>query len=408
MEWKYALTCTYALQIGPFGQDLGYMSKNNHSEFFVTAEQSDMAVGVFKQSNGEWGFRANVPGGKGKQVRTRGFPTMLAAYTARIKFLNDGIVMSPSSRGLTVAEWFARHLEVVRETLRPTTAENYQYAYERMTPYIGGFLLRDLNEDAIRFMYRDMAKTSATETLKTIHGRLKATLRSAVRERHMSVCPADNVTPPPGLPKRRKKTWSFEELMAFTAHVHGQRDRALWQAWVTTGARRGEMCGLTWNKIDWRNEEMTIDWQRTRTPKGLLIEGPTKTHQGTRIVPLTDHVVEALKEWRRDQAEQRLASGERWGGGDYVFTTLAGKPYHPDSFDDRLAILARAAGVPVISPHELRHTFASRCLEVGMDVKLVSAMLGHSKVETTMNLYQHVNPAVAKKEANMLAARMLG
>lgn len=365
-----------------------------------------MATGIFKYHNGNWGFRANKPGSKGKQTRRQGYPTMLAAYAARIKFLNDGHMVSGTD--LTVAEWFARRLEVVRETLRPTTAANYRFAFDRMVPYIGEVRLRDLDEEMIRSMYRSMAPRYTTDSLTTTHGRLRAALRAAVRENRIIRCPADNVTPPPGLPRRQKKTWSFEQLVTFSNHVSTQRDRAMWLTWITVGARRGEMCGLYWPKVSFDHQEVTIDWQRTITAENQLVEGPTKTTNGTRIVPLTPQVLVALREWRSVQAEQRLAMGDAWHGDDYVFTSSAGKPYHPSSFDDRLAHLAKDAGLPVLSPHELRHTFASRCLEMGMDVKLVSAMLGHSKVETTMNLYQHINPAVAHREADALAQRMLG
>ncbi len=139
-----------------------------------------------------------------------------------------------------------------------------------------------------------------------------------------------------------------------------------------------------------------------------MIEGPTKTKSGTRVVPINPQVASALREWKAIQAELRLGSGAGWGGGDFVFTTQDGRPYHPSSFDDRLAKLAKGAGLPCVSPHELRHTFASRCLEMNMPVKLVSSMLGHSKVETTQNLYQHISPAVAHREADALAEMMLG
>ncbi len=196
--------------------------------------------------------------------------------------------------------------------------------------------------------------------------------------------------------------------MQFSKYVATQRDRAMWLTWITVGARRGEMCGLYRSKISFEAQEVTIDWQRSTTAEGDLFEGPTKTIKGNRKVPITPQVIVALREWRSIQSVQRLALGQRWSGDGYVFTTQAGKPYYPSSFDNRLAHLAQEAGLPVLSPHELRHTFASRCLEMGMDVKLVSSMLGHSKVETTMNLYQHINATQAHKEAGALAQRMLG
>ena len=374
----------------------------------LTAESEDMATGVFKHREGNWGFRANVPGGRGKQIKRVGFGNMAAAYSARASYIGGGVDIGDATSSLTLSQWFGFRLEVLRETLRPTTASNYKFAFDRINFYLGDVSLSELNEDLIRGMYRKMSARYTTETIASTHGRLRATLRAAVREHRVARCAADNVSPPMGLPSRPRKTWDFDELLAFSRYVSSQRDSAMWTAWITMGTRRGEMCGLRWPKVALDAREVTIDWQRTITAEGQIVEGPTKTDAGSRIVPINAQVAIALREWKSEQAEQRLALGGRWGGDTYVFTTQDGKPYHPSSFDDRLAKHARAAGLPVLSPHELRHTFASRCLEMGMDVKLVSAMLGHSKVETTQNLYQHISPAVAHREADALGARMLG
>jgi integrase len=268
--------------------------------------------------------------------------------------------------------------------------------------------LCDLNEEMLRDMYRNMALRYSSDTIATTHGRLRAALRAAVKENQVARCPADNVTPPAGLPTRARRTWNFQQLQVFSNHVASRRDSAMWLAWITTGLRRGEMCGLMWRNVSLDAGEITVDWQRTTTAEGQVVEGPTKTKSGTRVVPINSQVVAAMREWRSAQSEKRLANGHDWCGGDYVFTSQDGRPYHPSSFDDRLAKLAKGAGLPPLSPHELRHTFASRCLEMNMPVKLVSSMLGHSKVETTQNLYQHISPSVAHREADALAQMMLG
>jgi integrase len=332
---------------------------------------------------------------------------MAAAYNARIQYLAGKSNPAPD-QPLLVSEWFAVQLEVVRETRRATTASNYKFAFDRIEPYLGEVTLQDLTEDLLRDMYRKMALKYTSDTLASTHGRLRAALRAAVRERKIERCVADNVTPPPGLPSRPRRTWAFEQLATFSRYVGEQRDKAMWLAWITTGLRRGEMCGLMWSKVSFAASELTVDWQRTTTAEGQIVEGQVKTKSGIRVVPINADIVNALREWKSVQSEQRLRAGDEWAGGEYVFTTQEGRAYHPSSFDDRLSKLAEAAGLPRLTPHELRHTFASRCLEMGMSVKLVSAMLGHSKVETTQNLYQHIDPSLAHREANALAQRMLG
>ncbi|MGI8881013.1 MAG: tyrosine-type recombinase/integrase [Jatrophihabitans sp.] len=149
-------------------------------------------------------------------------------------------------------------------------------------------------------------------------------------------------------------------------------------------------------------------WQRTVTATGQIVEGPTKTRKSSRTVPVVPQAASLLREWRVHQSAQRLSLGTRWPGQDFVFTTREGKPYAPSSFDDRLHYLAAQAGLPRLSPHELRHTFATRSLESEMPLKVLSEMLGHTKVETTQNLYLHVSPAMAHKEADAVASKMFG
>lgn len=332
---------------------------------------------------------------------------MAAARNARIAFL-AGRLGTGKIETITVGEWFEEHLAVIAETRRPTTSSNYRFAFERMNPYIGDVMLSELDEQSIRDMYRQMAKKYMTATLQTDHGRLRAALRAAVREVRAPRCAADNVVPPQELPKRARRTWTFDQLRTFSAHVASERDAAMWTCWITMGARRGEMCGLRWPKVDLDRQQVNIDWQRTLTGDGEIVEGPTKTRKGTRPIPIVGQAASLLRDWRAAQAEQRLAMGPNWAGQDFVFTTRRGRPYNPSSFDDRLAVLAKAANLPRLSPHELRHTFATRSLEAGMPVKVLSDLLGHSKVETTQNLYMHVDASMAHREADAVAGRMFG
>jgi integrase len=372
-------------------------------------DHEGMPTGVFRHTDGSWGFRADATGGRKKrrQIKRVGFNSMAAARNARTAFA-AGKLGTGRIETITVSEWFDEHLVVVTETRRGTTAANYKFAFDRINNYIGDVVLSELDEATIRSMYRKMATKYKTATLQTDHGRLRAALRAAVREGRTTRCAADNVTPPPGLPTRKRRTWDFRQLQTFTRAISTERDAAMWTTWVTTGVRRGEICGLRWSKLDLDAREMIVDWQRTVTAQGAIVEGPTKTRKGSRTVPVVAQAGALLREWRAYQAAQRLSLGDAWAGQDFVFTTREGKPYAPSSFDDRLACLADRADLPRLSPHELRHTFATRSLESDMPLKVLSEMLGHTKVETTQNLYLHVSPAMAHEEADAVASRMFG
>lgn len=219
-----------------------------------------MPTGVFRHTDGSWGFRADASGGrkKRKQLKRVGFSSMAAARNARTAFV-AGKLGTGRLETITVSEWFDEHLVVISETRRGTTAANYKFAFDRINKYIGDVVLNELDEATIRSMYRQMAAKYKTATLQTDHGRLRAALRAAVREGRTTRCAADNVIPPAGLPTRSRRTWDFQQLQIFTRFVSTERDAAMWTAWVTTGVRRGEVCGLRWSRLNLDAREMIVD-----------------------------------------------------------------------------------------------------------------------------------------------------
>lgn len=372
------------------------------------ADIESVIPGVFKYRDNNYGFRANVPGGNGKQVKRVNFPTQDAAYRARIAFLGGGLVVRSSE--MTLADWLDRWLIIVQETRRKSTHEDYSNTVRlRIKPYIGDALLSELNREDVRRCYRALvAEGRSTNTILSTSRRLKTALKAAVEDELITRNCAAGVPVPKGRPPRKIHTWTFTQLVTFSQMVSSDRDAAMWAFMVTTGARRGELCGLEWPKVSFDIHEVSIDWQRTTTPTGKVEEGEVKTESGVRSVPLAPAVEQALRLWKKQQAEQRLRLGARWQGGDKVFTTKAGRMYNPQSIRGRLKVLAKRANLPVLRPHELRHTYATRALENGMDIKILSTMLGHSRVEITQNLYQQVTPAHAHELAGALASRMLG
>lgn len=113
---------------------------------------------------------------------------------------------------------------------------------------------------------------------------------------------------------------------------------------------------------------------------------------------------------RKAQLAERLAAGsayEAGPGGGWVLADEIGRPYRPDLISARFRQAARAARLPVIKLHEGRHTAATMALEAGVDVKVVSAQLGHSTTQITSDIYQHVRRVKADDAAERVAALLL-
>lgn len=349
--------------------------------------------GIFKRREGNYGFRANIPGSKGKQTKVSGFPTQDAAYRARIAYLGGDLNVTS---GETVGLWFEEFMNA--RVLRQTSRENYQYSFGLLAPIVGDIPLTALSESDLRRAYSKLVVAGfSTSTIKDGHNRLKTALKLAVREAKLTRNCAENVLAPEGKRAKSIDTWTFSELQSFARSVSNERDRAMWGVWMSTGLRRGELCGLKWTKVDFGRNEIHIDWQRTLTASGQVVEGDVKTHKAIRTVTPPGVVMAGLKEWQLAQPPS-----------EYVFTSRYDQPYYPGSLEKRLKKLARRAGLPEISPHDLRHTFGTRAIENGMEIKLLSTLMGHSRVETTLNLYVHPNTDAAHKASEDLASRMFG
>lgn len=128
-----------------------------------------------------------------------------------------------------------------------------------------------------------------------------------------------------------------------------------------------------------------------------------KTARSRRSVALDADTVRTLREHHARQAAERLAAGREWIENGLVFSRSSGGPLHPQSLYVALVRHAKAAAVPVIRVHDLRHTYATLALEAGVHPKVVADRLGHASIAITLDTYSHVVPSVASAAAEVVA-----
>jgi integrase len=137
------------------------------------------------------------------------------------------------------------------------------------------------------------------------------------------------------------------------------------------------------------------------------IEGTPKSGRA-RTIDLDPDTVAALKAHRRRQLEDRMAWGEAWTDTGLVFTREDGTALHPQTALWHLRKLSRAAGVPEVRLHDLRHTHATLGLAAGVPPKVMQERLGHSSVQITLDLYSHVVPGMQADAAARIGALLRG
>lgn len=162
------------------------------------------------------------------------------------------------------------------------------------------------------------------------------------------------------------------------------------------GFRRGELIALTWDKINFENNTVTID-RATGYANHKVYDKAPKTKGSERIVSLPNIVMELLKSYKKEQNQQKILIGDKWIDNNYVFVQWNGKQMHistpthafKDILDKYNSTVDDDEKLPYIGLHGLRHTHATLLISSNTDIKTVSARLGHSNASTTLNIYTH-------------------
>ena len=347
-----------------------------------------------------WGFVISLPRdehGKYQQVKRQGFPTREEADKALRKMLaeleTDGI-----QRNLTVSEYLAEWLRRSIEGKRAArTADNYRLVSRTIAQYLGRLKLKDLAPHHIEHMYDDLSVRLSSSSVHTVHRILRAALNRAVKWGYLQHSPLARVDAP-SLRTPRRSTLSVEQAHTALQWLKDHQPASYIGCYLAiyTGMRRGEICGLQWQDVDWSMR--TLHVRRTRQQRrGQEIIGSTKTTLSERDLPVSEDVMDVLHDWHRSHQEHAHMRGESWLDEQWVMRQLNGEIVSPDTLTHAIRDAENATGMPHVSFHDLRHTHATILLEAGTPLKTVSERLGHSSIRITADIYAHVTDAMHKE-----------
>jgi integrase len=312
-----------------------------------------------------------------------------------------------TTRGVTVSRYLCtRWLPTRQDRLRPTTAFRYEQMIDRyVLPHIGRVPLRSLTITHLETLYAHLRRSGrhdggplAPKTVLNVHQILRTALGDAERAGLVHRNVARLMDPPCHGAAPEQRCWNEHQLRQFLQVAMTHRlGPAIWLA-AMTGMRRGEVLGLRWSDIDL--DTATLSIRRSVSCTGYQVHTtPTKTRTSRRAVDLDPRTVDVLREWRQQQLSELGAAA----ADGSVFTRPDDQPVHPHTLSQTVARLQRAAGVPPIRLHDLRHTHATLMLKHGVPLKVVSERLGHSTPAFTMAVYQHVLPGMQRDAANTFA-----
>jgi len=250
-------------------------------------------------------------------------------------------------------------------------------------------------------------KGLSASTISQLHVILKEALSHAVKWGLLIRNVAEAATPPR---RQRKpmKMWDDDTIDRFLELVGNSRFGELHRFAIHTGMRRSEITGLKWENVDLERGKLSVVETLQRITGYGLVQGEPKTPRSRRSIALSPEAVELLHSVRGRQIEQSLAVGGGWQNTGYVFTREDGKPLAPDMVSKDFCRLVRKSGLPSLTFHGLRHASATLLLSDNVNPKIVSELLGHSNIATTMDIYSHVLPGRQEAAVSRLAKRLKG
>jgi integrase len=322
-----------------------------------------------------------------------------------IREVETGIAAEPSR--LTVADWLRQWLEMRRPHLRETTLERYRTAARvHLIPALGRHRLQELRPLHVQAAYAGwLGDGLSPTTVASLHRVLHRALEDAVRLQLVVRNVTDAVeAPAPGRRLPDLQAVRPSAVLASLADV-GHPWRALVVLALHTGMRRGELAGLQWGDVDLDAATVAIRRSRTITHRGTIVEGPTKSLAGERVVPLAADAVRELRAWRREQLALRMAAGAGWAGDEWVFTAGT-EPLRPDAITAWWGRHAQRHGLR-LRLHDLRHAAATLMAERGVPPRVIAEVLGHSRASFTLDVYAGAPDMASRRAAVETLARAL-
>lgn len=291
--------------------------------------------------------------------------------------------------------------DIAKPYIKTSTFSNYVAMVEKwIVPLLGKKKLEYLEKEDIQHFIGILTEHELSPgTIRNIYQVLSSSMKKAKEYSYIYDNPCEGIS----LPKEQKKEsriLSQREQKQLQAAIRGDQSELPILLASYTGLRIGEICALTWEDVDLENGiiHVTRTTQRIQCKapdaqaKTELITGSAKSDCSARTIPLPAGLLQLFQKYR-ESAYDGFVFGHR------------GNPLEPRVLQYRFKALLKKAGLEDINFHALRHTFATRCMELSIDVKTLSELLGHASAKMTLDRYGHSQ--VEQKKMAMLALDQL-
>jgi integrase len=296
------------------------------------------------------------------------------------------IDQAPPVGRMTIRELCERWLETERKRWKPKTYYDYRWNLERYVyPHIGRVQLAKLSADRLQRFFDSLSGRTASLIFRIMHRCFSVGVRWGFLGENICdrVIPPTYEPPPIELPDADALAKLFRHCLESDDPGAGLVGLSL-----LTGLRRGEILALRWSAIDLGAGRVDVI-RSGQWIAGQWIETEPKTRSGRRTIFVGEQGIRLLRRQKALVAQLKLQAGPNWQEHGLVFPRADGRPLTPSQVSSAVKRLCKAAGIPPLRHHSLRHSAASLALLAGVPLTEVSRQLGHANVSITARVYSH-------------------
>ena len=343
--------------------------------------------GVFRKQRNGIEYRVYVEDADGRHYRKSFYgKTKAAARAAYEEFMRDGEQKREARQ--TVKGWGDVWLELKEGSVSYRTYQNYEMYYRNhILPVIGSKRLTRVTPSDIERLLTSTKKPLSKSAKHHIYITINQIMRSAVREGLITKNPCDGLTVTADAPLKKIDWFTLDEVQTIIKSLDKPFGVAI-ALMLYTGLRSEEIMGLRWGDIDQKERVITVRRVITRTAKGEFT--PVERSKNDRVRYIT----------YGDELAARLKSAPK--ASIYVVPAVRGGYMTPGSFRSQYNTFFADLPVRKLSPHKLRHTYATYLIKGGAELRAVQTLLGHSSISVT-EIYTHVDTQDQRKASDKLA-----